>query len=108
MPTIRRRSRFIRREKPLKPEVITGNFELHYEDVVNRNRYALVALFATGLILAAAFIPRVVNRSLARPDHVSLEAENGTVFNQEQVRIVGGDITASQSSYIEFKLKAEE
>lgn len=106
MPTIRRRNKYIRRDKT-KPEVITGNFELHYEDVVGRNRFAVALLFATGLVLIAVFVPNVVDRSLARPDHVTVEAESGDVINPDQVKFKSDDIGASNGSYIEFNLKSQ-
>ncbi len=102
MPTLRRG--YKRRAEKHKPEVVTGSFELHYEDVVNRNRFALVALFASGLVLIAAFIPSAVYHSVAERDQVSVEAENGIVINPELVERVNGDMTASEDGYIEFKL----
>ena len=32
-----------------RPLTVTGNFELHYEEVVRRNRLAIIAFVATGL-----------------------------------------------------------
>lgn len=91
-----------------KPEIVTGEFELHYEDVINKNRYALVALFASGLILLAAFVPSVVYESMADTDRVSIEAEAGIVANPELVNRVEGDATASDGSFIEFRLAPAE
>ena len=93
-----------RRVEKHKPEVVTGGFELHYEDVVNRNRFAVVAIFASALVLLAAFIPSAVYQSVARPDQISVEAENGIIINPELVTLVEGDVTASDSTYIEFSL----
>lgn len=87
-----------------KPDVITGDFELHYEDIVSRNRYSLVALMTTGLILLAAFIPNIVHRSTAKIDYVSIEAESGVIANPEFVKSVKDDFSASSGSYIEFTL----
>jgi hypothetical protein len=106
MPTLRRGNK-IRREKH-KPEAVTGSFELHYEDVVSRNRFALVLVFATSLLVLVAFIPSVVNRSVAGPDKASIEAEAGTIVNPELVTQVENDITASGDSYIEFQVKPAE
>jgi hypothetical protein len=59
--------------------------------------------------LLATFIPSAVYHSVADPDQVSVEAENGLVKNPELVRKVDGDQTASEDSYIEFKtLKLQE
>lgn len=102
MPTLKRG--YKRRADKHKPEVVTGSFELHYEDVVNRNRFALIALFASGLVLVAAFIPNIVDRSIAEHENVSVEAEHGTVVNPSFVQMVDGDATASEDSYIEFRL----
>lgn len=93
-----------RRDKH-KPAVITGEFELHYEDVINKNRYALVALFASGLVLIAAFVPSAVYESTANTERVSVEAESGYITNPELVTKVEGDPSASDSSFIEFSLK---
>jgi len=93
-----------RRADQHKPEVVTGNFELHYEDVVGRNRFAIVALFASGLVLLALFVPGAVYQSVARPEQLSIEAEQGLIINKNLVKIVEGDITASDNSFIEFKL----
>lgn len=101
MPKLRRGRRT--REKH-KPEAVTGSFELHYEDVVSRNRYALVAIFATGLLLLAAFIPSAVYHSIAGPDKASIEAESGAVINPDLITHVEDDVTASGDSYIEFRL----
>ena len=99
-----RRSRKIRHEKH-KPEVVTGEFELHYEDVVSRNRYALVAIFASGLVLLAVFVPTAVYHSVAETEQISVEAEQGLIINPEYVTKVEGDITASGNTYIEFKVE---
>ncbi len=101
MPTLRRG--YKRRVEKHKQEVVTGAFELHYEDVVNRNRFALIALFASALILVAAFIPRVIDTSIADTDQISVEAEGGTIINPHLVELVSGDMTASEDGYIEFR-----
>lgn len=104
---ILRRNNKIKREKH-KPEVVTGDFELHFEDVVNRNRYTLVAVFASGLVLLAVFVPTAVYHSMAGSERVSVEAEQGTVSNPELVEVVENDMTASGNSYIEFKITPKE
>lgn len=104
---ILRRGNKNRRDKT-KPEVITGDFELHYEDVINRNRYALVAVFASGLVLLAVFVPSAVYYSTADTDRVSVEAESGLITNPQLVTKAGGDATASEGGFIEFKLKPTE
>lgn len=86
-----------------RPEAVTGSFELHYEDVVSRNRYALVALFASGLVLLAVFVPTAVYHSVADTGRVSVEAEGGVIIRPEYVTKVEGDVTASGNSYIEFR-----
>lgn len=103
MAILRRNSK-IRREKR-RPQVVTGNFELHYEDVINRNRFALVALFASGLVLLAVFIPSAVYHSVADTGRVSIEAESGSLTNPDLVRRVEGDVSASGNSYLEFQLR---
>ncbi|MDQ3123918.1 MAG: hypothetical protein M3Q14_04530 [bacterium] len=100
MPTLRRNK--VRQEKH-KPEIVTGGFELHYEDVINRNRFSLILFFATGLIMLAAFIPNAVYQSVANEDHIMIEAESGSILNSDFVTKVEGDMTASDNSYIEFR-----
>lgn len=102
-----KRSGKARREKH-KPEVVTGDFELHYEDVINRNRYALVALFASGLVLLAVFIPSAMYHSVADTERIPMEAEQGMIINPTYVTEVDGDPTASGNSYIEFHLTPRE
>jgi hypothetical protein len=102
MPSLRRNRRV--RALKHKPEVVTGNFELHYEDIVKDNRFAIITIFATGLVLLAVFIPGAVYQSTARPDQISVEAEAGLLVNPEFVNIVDNDITASDDSYIEFRV----
>lgn len=101
---ILRRNAKTRREKR-RPQAVTGSFELHYEDVINRNRFALVALFASGLVLLAVFVPSVVYHSVADTGRVSIEAESGALANPELVTRVEGDMSASGNSYIEFQLR---
>jgi len=86
-----------------RPEVITGNFELHYEEVVHNNRFIIVAFALTGLLAVAAFIPSAVYESTADSQRVSVEVETGKVANPNQVMIVKGDSTAASDGYIEFK-----
>ncbi len=97
-----------RREKHKPVKAVTGDFELHYEDVINRNRFWIVALFASGLVLLAAFVPSAVYHSVAEQDQVSIEAETGLIINPELVTRAEGDVTASGNSYIEFRLVPEE
>lgn len=102
MPLLKRNQKKIKEKH--KPEVVTGDFELHFEDVLNRNRFALVALFASGLVLIAAFVPTAVYHSVADTNSVSIEAEQGMVANPDLVSVEKDDITASGNSFIEFKL----
>ncbi len=105
MPSLRRSKS---RPQKHKPEVVTGGFELHYEDVVQRNRYIVIGLFASGLILLAAFIPSAVYQSVAEQDIVSVEAEQGLIINPDYVRLVEGDMNASDDGYIEFRLSPKQ
>jgi hypothetical protein len=105
MPSLRRNKQN-RREKH-KPEVVTGSFELHYEDVVKKNHFAIITVFASALVLFAAFIPGAVYQSIAEPEEVNVEVETGIIINPEYVTKVKGDITASGDGYIEFKLVPE-
>lgn len=91
-----------RREKH-KPEVVTGDFELHFEDVINRNKYMLMAILASGLVLLAVVVPGVVYYSVADPDIVSVEVESGQVANPQRVLKADGDATASGGSFVEFR-----
>ncbi len=85
-----------------RPNVITGNFDLHYEDVVRRNRFAIVAFLATGLLAVAAFIPAAVYESTADSKRVTVEVENGKITNPSQITIVKGDSETGNDGYIEF------
>jgi hypothetical protein len=85
-----------------RPDVITGNFELHYEEVVHRNRFVIVAFIATGLLAVAAFIPSAVYESTADSQRVSVEVESGKITNPTQVTIIKGDSAAGGDGYIEF------
>ncbi len=102
MPSFRRNRR-VRADKD-KPEVVTGSFELHYEEVVHRHRVVLIALFTTGLVLVATFIPSAVYHSIADTDKVSIEVEKGLFINSDRIQKIEGDITASDNAYIEFKV----
>ena len=82
--------------------VITGNFDLHYEDVLRRNRFVVVAFISAGLLAVAAFIPTAVYRSTADSQRVIIEVETGKITNPAEVTIVKGDISAGGDSYIEF------
>jgi hypothetical protein len=84
------------------PEVVTGNFELHYEDVIHRHSKLIIALFAVGLITLAVFIPRIADRSVAGSERVMIEVESGKVTNPAFVSHIKGDISAGNNSYIEF------
>ena len=104
---ILRRANKEKRDKN-KPEVVTGDFELHYEDVINRNRYALIALFSSGLVLLAVFVPSAMYHSVADTKHVSVEAERGTITNADKVLRVDNDMSASGNGYLEFRLNTPE
>jgi hypothetical protein len=85
-----------------RPEVITGNFELQYEEVVHRNRFVIIAFALTGILAVAAFIPAAVYQSTADNQRVIVEVENGRVTNPKQVTVVNGDTAAGGDGYIEF------
>ena len=85
-----------------RPIVITGNFNLQYEDVIKHNKYIIIAVFATGLLAVASFIPTAVYQSTADSQRITVEVENGTVSNPAQLTVVKGDSTSGGDSYIEF------
>lgn len=93
-----------RSKEKQRPEIVTGDFELHFEDVINRNRYALVAALSFGFILLAVFVPTAVYYSTAGSERVSVEAESGLIINQDLVNILGDDMSASGNGYIEFRM----
>lgn len=104
MPTL---SPFKRREKKHqahvnRPVIITGNFDLSYEDVVHRNRLVIIAFIASGLLAVAAFMPAAVYRSTADSQRIILQAEDGTVTNPLKVTIIKGDPGSGDDGYIEF------
>jgi hypothetical protein len=100
IPKIKRRSKHQARVD--RPTAITGNFELHYEDVVHQNRFVLIAFLVTGLLAVAAFIPAAVYQSTADSQRVVVEVEDGKITNPTQVTIVKGDTAAGGTGYIEF------
>lgn len=85
-----------------RPNVITGSFDMHYEDVVRRNRFVVVAFLATGLLAVAAFIPAAVYESTADSKRVTVDAENGKITNPAQITVVKGDSETGNDGYIEF------
>ncbi len=85
-----------------RPAVITGNFELLYEDVVHRNRFVIVGFVLTGLLAVAAFIPTAVYQSTADSQRTIVEVENGVITNPAHVTVVKGDSAAGSDGYIEF------
>src|SRR6185369_3617551 len=68
-----------------RPEIVTGNFGLHYEDIVQRNRYVAIALIGFVIVAVSAFIPVAVYRSLAAvepsktPETLSTDAKTQPV-----------------------------
>jgi hypothetical protein len=92
------------RPRPAKsrPEVVTGSFGLHYEEVVQR-RPLLVVLLAVGLVFFAVIIPVAIYHSFASGDFFAAETESGTLSSASLVTKVT-DATASGGSYIAFKL----
>jgi hypothetical protein len=99
-------SRFKRRNKHQahvdRPTVITGNFEMHYEEVVHQNRFVIIVFALTGLLAVAAFIPAAVYRSTADSQRVIVEVATGTITNPQKVTVVRGDTTAGGDGYVEF------
>lgn len=89
-------------KKTHKPELVTGDFELHYEDVINRNRFALVALIAFGLVVLAALTPKVADYSSADSDKLLIDIESGYVSNPHKLNIISNDPEAGGSTFIEF------
>ena len=72
------RSAIPKRHKKEHPEIVTGSFGLHFEDVVRRNNKTVTALLVTGVLLLAIVVPVAVYRSIAATGAASLEAESGT------------------------------
>jgi len=89
----------ISRYKKPHATVVTGKFDLHYEDLIKRNRYLLMALTGGTIALLAIVIPVAVYRSLAGTGAASLEAEDGTLTTQA---VATTDATASGGQYVTF------
>lgn len=85
-----------------RPTVVTGNFALHFEEVIHQNRMVIITFLATGLLAVAAFIPTAVYQSIADSQRVTVEVENGKITNPLLITIVKGDLAAGGESYIEF------
>ena len=85
-----------------RPIVITGKFDLHYEDVVQHNRFAIIAFVLVGLLSVAAFVPAAVYRSNADSRRIIIDVEGGKVTNPSSITIVKGDITAGNEGYVQF------
>lgn len=94
---VKRRSR--RQGHVDRPTTVTGNFELHYEEVVRNNRFAIIAFLATGLIAVAAFIPTAVYQSVAGSDAATVESEDANLSGNAKV---GTDSEASGGRFIMF------
>lgn len=82
-----------------RPTTVTGNFELHYEEVVRNNRFAIIALLATGLVAVATFIPTAVYQSVAGSDAATVESEEAKLSGDAKV---GTDSEASGGRFIFF------
>lgn len=85
-------------QKKSKSEVVTGDFELHFEEVVNYNRFIVLILVTGSLILLAMMVPGLAYDSQAGVDNTLLEAEGGKVINSE-------NIILSNPEVVEFKVK---
>lgn len=85
-----------------RPTIITGNFEMHYEEVVQRNRFVIVAFVLTGLLAVAAFIPTAVYQSTADSKRIIVDVESGKITNPYQITIIKNDTAAGNNGYIEF------
>ena len=88
-------------QKKSKLEVVTGDFELHFEEVVNRNRFIVLILVTGSLILLAMLVPGFAYYSQAGVDNTLLEAEGGKVINSE-------NIILSNPEVVEFKVKRKD
>ena len=88
-------------QKKSKLEVVTGDFELHFEEVVNRNRFIVLILVTGSLILLAMLVPGFAYYSQAGVDNALLEAEGGKVINSE-------NIILSNPEVVEFKVKRKD
>jgi uncharacterized protein YbcV (DUF1398 family) len=102
LPRLRRRNKH--QAHVDRPDAITGNFELHYEDVIHRNRAFIITFIATGLLAIAAFVPAAVYKSTADSQRVIIEVESGKITNPTQITIIKGDPEAGGGGYIEFGL----
>ncbi|CAN5443199.1 hypothetical protein BH10PAT3_BH10PAT3_1410 [soil metagenome] len=103
MPSLKRLSRRNKHQAHVdRPVIITSNFELQYEEVLRRNRFAIIAFLATGLLAVAAFIPAAVYQTTADNQRVTAEVESGKITNPAQVTVIHGDSAAGGDSYVEF------
>lgn len=100
IPKIRRHKKF--QAHVDRPNAITGNFELHYEDVIHRNRFVIIAFVLTGMLAVGAFIPAAVYQSTADSKRIIIEVEDGEITNPAQITIIKGDTAAGGDGYIEF------
>jgi hypothetical protein len=98
MPTLlkRRKKKIIPSDRP---SAVTGNFELHYEEVVRNNRFAIIAFAVTGLLAITAFIPSAVYQSVAGTNTVTIEAEDTMLEGGVQI---SSDTEASDGLFIIF------
>ena len=100
IPKIKRHKKF--QAHVDRPNAITGNFELHYEDVVHHNRFFVITFILTGMLAVGAFIPAAVYQSTADSKRIIVEVENGTIINPSQITVIKGDTAAGGDGYIEF------
>lgn len=85
-----------------RPIVVTGRFDLHYEDVVRRNKFIIIVFALSGLLAVAAFIPAAVYESTADSQRIIIEVENGSITNPNSITVVKGDTAAGGNGYIQF------
>lgn len=83
-----------------RPLSVTANFELHYEEVVRNNKFAIIAFLATGLVAVASFIPTAVYQSVAGTETVTIETEDANLTNGAKVE---SDPKATGGLYILLK-----
>ncbi|MCA9348425.1 hypothetical protein KC867_03380 [Candidatus Saccharibacteria bacterium] len=86
-------------------EIVTGSFELHFEEVISRNRFGIALLIAGGVLVLALITPGAVYYSQAGSRSTVIEAERGVVVNELGVRLV--PVTDGHEGYVEFGIAQE-
>lgn len=89
MPSIPRIRRRVNKQRQAvdRPISVTADFDLHYEEVIRSNKFAIIAFLTTGLIAVASFIPTAVYKSVAGTETITVETEDSSLTGGAAVQV---------------------